>query len=83
MEAICMIGKSGVFTISQLESARRLILYFIEHHRLTPDKIYAHSDLDSRKPHCCGLPIKEFIQACINLESLDRFVWKHRKQMQN
>lgn len=74
LEALCLIGESGKFTINQLEATRRVILYFIEHCDLKPENIYAHSDLDKKKPHCCGLPIKEFVQACINLEPLDKFV---------
>jgi len=74
LEGLCLIGRSGKFTINQLEAARRVILYFIEHHGLDASKIYGHSDLDDKKPHCCGLDVKEFVKACINLETLDRFV---------
>ncbi len=74
LEAVCWIGKSGTFTISQLEAGRRVILYLIEHHGLIPDKIYAHADLSKEKPHCPGIDIKRYVQKCINLEPLDEFV---------
>jgi len=75
LAGLCLIGESGEFTISQLESTRRVILYLIENHGLDPEKIYAHADLDKRKPYCPGIKdFKKFIQKCVNLESLNEFV---------
>lgn len=74
LESICFVGLSNGFTINQLEAARRVILYLIEHHELDPKKIYGHSDLDDKKPFCCGFDVPKFIEACINEEPLQEFV---------
>lgn len=74
LESICLIGLSNGFTINQLESTRRVILELIENHGLDPKKIYGHSDLDDRKPFCCGLDVPKFVDACINEKSLHEFV---------
>ena len=71
--SICLIGKSGKFTINQLESVRKVILYLVDYAGLDPNKIYAHGDLDKKKEHCPGIDIKEFVKACIGLEVLDEF----------
>lgn len=76
LEALCFIGKSGEFTINQLEAARRVILYLIEKHGLDPNKIYGHHELDNKKPFCPGIDVKRFVQKCISFESLTEFVGK-------
>lgn len=73
-EALCFIGESGKFTLKQLEAARKVIKYFVNHCGLDPFKIYAHSDLDKNKPHCCGLDIKRFVEACLMSNPLEQFV---------
>lgn len=74
MEAVCWIGESGKFTIKQLESGRVIVKHFVNELGLEPHKIYAHSDLDKKKPYCCGLNIQEYAYACLNDEPLDEFV---------
>jgi len=74
MEAVCWIAKSGQMTLKQLESGRVFVKHFVNVLGLEPHKIYSHSDLDSKKPHCCGINIQEYVKACLADEPLDRFV---------
>lgn len=73
-EAVCFIGNSGEFTLEQLEAGRTIIKHFVDELGLDPQKIYAHSDLDKKKPNCCGLDIEKYVSACLVGDPLDEFV---------
>ena len=75
-EAICLIGESGKFTEAQIETLERVVLELINDFGLPMSRIYGHSDLDSKKPHCPGFSVTEFVRACINTEPLDKFVYQ-------
>lgn len=53
---VCLIGKSGIFTDSQLYAARNLFLMLQE--QFFELSVYQHSDFDSAKDFCAGLSEK-------------------------
>lgn len=79
-ESVCLIGKSGEFTLPQLESLKKVITHLVNHHNLPISKIFAHGDLDKNKEHCPGINVKEFVWACVDGLPLDKFVGKGIKQ---
>ncbi len=53
---ICMIGKSGEFTIAQLNSLVKLIKNIKSQYESEYEvELYMHSDLDDNKPFCPGI----------------------------
>jgi len=55
---ICLIGRSGDFTESQIETAKRVLNLLKGQFREI--EIFQHSDFDPKKPHCAGLDLSIF-----------------------
>jgi len=73
-EAVCLIGESGEFTLKQLESLKKVIMYLVDVHKLPISRIYAHSDLDKRKEFCPGFSVTEFVKSSLDDAPLTKFV---------
>jgi len=58
---ICLIGKSGSFTIKQLKSLESLLLLLKK--QFHDIRVYQHSDFNPvNKPHCAGFTPKQMLQ---------------------
>ena len=51
--AICLIGKSGKFTVAQLNSLEKLLI--ILKSKKGNLEVFQHSDFDNQKSYCAGL----------------------------
>ena len=53
---VCLIGESGMFTKSQMNTLKEIIKRHPHH------KVVFHSDLDPKKPNCPGLDMNDLLR---------------------